>query len=172
MYPALTDDELRDRLQTLFEERHGPIARDSLRRFAVSAGVQYTTLARYFGMYGIEQQTKRLQYGTIKAVLQGLGVNDLPLDGEMGDRQLDLWPVIVRSEPLLESGSDPIGKLEEALRQIREYPQFAQVHASRAAISALLASLADTGQLAPPAAYDCLRQLDEMRRVTRHLRAV
>jgi AcrR family transcriptional regulator len=162
------DERFREVLTGLIEARYGSLTRTTLRQLASSAGLQYTTFARYFGFYGPAHQTKRLQHASVGAVLQALGVETEPVSETPSEKQLDLWPALVGPDP----EPDPFTALEEVLGHLRRYAKPAQVIACRAAISAILTSLAENGQAAPLDAYDCLRQVDEMHPGTRYLKVV
>lgn len=125
------DERFRDVLTGLIGARYGSLTRTTLREFAGAAGLQYTTLARYFGFYGPAKQTKRLQQGTARAVLQALGVETAPSLGVTPDKQLDLWPTLVRPDPR----PSPFSAVEEVLVHLRQYAEPVQVIACRAAKS-------------------------------------
>lgn len=162
-------EAVRSHLCALVEQRYGGLSRDALRRAAREAGIEYTTLARYFGVYTNGRQTRRLQASTLRSLLEVLQADPPARPGGRAHEQIDLWPVLVRPEPEAFL-PDPITRLNELMAHVRSLPYEVRVRACRAAVSAVLASVADMGESVPDDSYELLRQMDSLQRDARHLK--
>ncbi|HEX6369909.1 MAG TPA: hypothetical protein VF006_13400 [Longimicrobium sp.] len=166
----ISPEEVRRRLQVLVEEKHAAVDSKSLRLLSTGAGVEYTTLARYFGLYGPAKQTRRLQQATLRALLLVLREDPTAFVATSTEKQLDLWPALVRDEPFGSPLPDPFERVLEALECLREMPIAVRIKASRTALSSLLGTVAEAGETVPEEVYAHLRQLDGLQREIRHLK--
>jgi hypothetical protein len=171
MQSPITPAELRERLRALIGARHGSVTRRVVGRVARDAGVEASTLARYFGFYPGKPQTVRLQEATLRSLLLSLGVDPFEFLRSISDRQMDLWPAPVgqqagtgRSE-----ATDQLRAFADAVRVLPLPVQLRVVHAS---ILAGVGSIADAGETVPEGVYEMLRHLDVLQRDVRQLRLV
>ncbi|HEX8451233.1 MAG TPA: hypothetical protein VF647_03995 [Longimicrobium sp.] len=158
----LTPAEIRSRLIALIEARRGSASRTVIGRLAREAGVQASTLARYFGLYPGKRQTERPHEATLRAVLLALGEDPSEFFRTTLTRQLEFWPAAVPTQT--SALRDVTDFLSELALILRDLPAAARVRATRAATAAVLGSVAEAGVTVPNAGYELLRHLDALQR--------
>jgi hypothetical protein len=149
---------LRERLMAEITSKHVDISRkDAVKAVARSAGIEYSTLARYL-LYD-PPRTYKLRNRTVDSLALVLDVNPAWLHDGQSPKQLSLWPILVAAEPET-SPSDPIEQLERVIVDLRQASPDICLLACRAAISAILDVAVTRGTAFSADSYRSLMRLD------------
>lgn len=169
---ALSPGEIRMDLQRLIEEHcgGGPMTRKDIGRIARIAGIQATTLARYFGLYPGKRQTERLQEQTLRKLLVALRIDPHEFLTRTNARQVEFWPERTSAGATVARIGTSADEFRTVVELIRALPLPMRVRASRAAVGAVITSIVEGGGLVPDEAYEILKRLDGLQAEAHHLK--
>lgn len=155
--PAVDPEGLRERLWGKAQERWGEDRSRTLGCLAKEARVDRSTLHRIL----VGGKTRKPHGDTLERVAKAVGVAPDWLLYGPGSPQLAL--LSAESEPDQSAGAgEPADQVLAALRSIEHLPRDVRIRACRAAVTALLSSVASDGTPAPAEGYRILMILDAL----------